>query len=59
VRHLRSAQDRLDVPLRAVGSPEERYNEYLSEEVTVGRTGGTDADSHTGRVPQRRPLDHR
>jgi len=59
VRYLRSAQDRLDVPLRAVGSPEERCNEHLSEEVAVSWTGATDADSHSGRVPQRRPLDHR
>jgi len=43
--------------MRAVGSPEGRFNEHLSEKVAVSRTSGTDADSHTGRVPQPRPLD--
>ncbi len=59
VRQLRSCQDRLDVSARPVRSPKGCDDEHLGEDIAVSRTGGTHADSHTGRVPQFRPLNDR
>ncbi len=56
MRQLWSCQDRLDVSERSVQPPAGRRDQHLSEEAVVSRTSGTDADRHTGRLPQPRPL---